>query len=508
VDAGGSATLTLRIRNTGDIVEEYHVDVVGDPALWCATEPSSVRVYPGTTATVRLTFSPPRSPDVEAGTHPFGVRVAPVENPDAVMVPEGSVTVTPFVDVRAELLPQTVRGWRRARPRLVVDNYGNTTATAAVSAESSGSRVHFDIRVPNLQVPPGRAHFSVVRLRPERLLWAGQKVSHPFSAKLQLSGSQPAPVTGTYVQPALLPHWMARLFAGLLALLALVAGLWLAIHPSVSSRTTAAPSILPSASVVIVSGPPPPPSASSPTSPSAPTASSPSLSAAPPAGPGKTAAPPAGGKPAPPSPLAYWKLNQGSGASAPDAVGHNQYPATFTNVTWCPNGGACASFSADSHAQTKGPVLDTSPGAGFTVAAWVWLASTTTPGIETMVSQDGTTASGFYLQFLGGADGDHWAFSRPAARAVANVTAQAHTWTYLAGTYDGATRKLTVYVNGKEAGTATDPAPQAGTGPLVMGRARGNSRDQDWFTGYLAQVQVYQSVLTPAQINQAKPPVP
>ena len=239
VDAGGSASVEQRVRNTADIVEEYHVDVVGDPALWCVIEPSTVRLYPGTTATVHLTFSPPRNSDSTAGPHPFGVRVTPVETPDAVMVPEGNITVTPFIDIRAELLPVTVRGWRRAKPRLVVDNYGNTTATAAVLADGSGNRLDFDIRRPAIQIPPGRADFSLLRLRPDRTLWLGQKVSHPYTTTLQLSGAEPVAAKGTFVQTALLPRWVARLFAVLCAFLAVFAGLWLSIHPTVSTATTA-----------------------------------------------------------------------------------------------------------------------------------------------------------------------------------------------------------------------------------------------------------------------------
>jgi hypothetical protein len=493
VEAGGSAGVALRIRNTGDIVEEYHVDVVGEPALWCAIDQSSVRLYPGTTATIQLTFSPPRSPDSAAGPHPFGVRVTPVENYEAVQVPEGNVTITPFVDVRAELLPITVRGWRRGKPRLVVDNYGNTTATAAVNASTSGSQVDFDVRKPSIQVPPGRAHFSVLRLRPLRLLWLGQKVSHPYTTTLQLSGSEPVSTSGTYLQSALLPRWMSRLFALLLVLIAVFVGLWLSIHPSVASSATAQPSSAPTDVATMPTTAPPT------TPPTTPPASSPPSS--PPAS--KAAG---GGHPLP-SPVAWWKFANGSGNTAINSVNTSMYRASFTNVSWCPNGGDCAVFSGNSTAETSGAVLDTGAGHDFTVAAWVYLASTGS-ALETMVSQDGSTASGFYLQYLGSASGGHWAFSRPTAQAVANDLAKARTWTYVAGTFDASTGTLTVYVNGQEEGTANDSAPSASDGPVVMGRARAKSENADWFTGELSQVQIYDSALSQADIQRTQPPIP
>ena len=492
--------MVLRLRNTGDIVEEYHVDVVGDPALWCVIEPSSVRLYPGTTSTVRLTFSPPRSPDSAAGPHPFGVRVTPVENPEAVMVPEGNLTVTPFVDVHAELLPPTVRGWRRAKPRLVVDNYGNTTATAAVVGSSSGNRIDFDVRTPSIQVSPGRAHFSVLRLRPERLLWLGQKVSHPFTTTLQLSGAEPVSVPGTYLQSALLPRWMARLFALLLALLGVFVAIWFTINPSVASDTTQEAGSSSTATVSV----------------------SPSASASPSASPSATASPSAlattqvaaaATSTAPatmPSPVAWWKLNDDSTDNiAADQEGGN--PDTLTNVSWCttaaPWDGDCAVFDGTASAVSQHNALNTAPGSSFTVSALVDLYTDKSGDIETMVSQDSTVSggsSGFYLQYLGN-QGGTWAFSRPGTRCAAtNSPVKTNWWTTLIGVYDSTSQQLSIYVDGVKENTCTlssgYPATVSG-GSAVIGRAQTGGSDADWFTGILSDVQLYDVALTGPQIS-------
>ncbi len=62
VSPGGTATTTLTVRNDGDIVEAYTLEVVGDCAAWTTVEPARVSLYPGTSETVALTFAPPRSP--------------------------------------------------------------------------------------------------------------------------------------------------------------------------------------------------------------------------------------------------------------------------------------------------------------------------------------------------------------------------------------------------------------------------------------------------------------
>ena len=501
MDAGGSAGVVLRLRNTGDIVEEYHIDVVGDPALWCTIEPSSVRLYPGTTSTARLTFTPPRTPDSAAGPHPFGVRVTPVEHPDAVMVPEGNLTVTPFVDVRAELLPPTVRGWRRAKPRLVVDNYGNTTATAAVLGTSSGNRIDFDIRTPSIQIPPGRAHFSILRLRPERLLWLGQKVSHPFTTTLQLSGTEPVSANGTYLQSALLPRWMARLFAMLLALAAVFVALWLSINPSVASDTTADPSLTATATISVPTPSASPSPSASPT-PSPTPATSTQAAAAPTT---KTAAPVTV-----PNPVAWWKLDDDStDGVASDQEGQN--PAALTSVSWCtpaaPWDGDCAVFNGSASAVSQHNVLNTAPDNSFTVTALVDLLPDTAGNIETMVSQDSNVnggSSGFYLQYLGN-QGSAWAFSRPGTRCAAtNVPVSYNSWTTLAGVYDASDQSLSIYVKGVKENTCKltsgNPAVASG-GSAVMGRAQTGGSDADWFTGYMNNVQLYNVALSEAQIS-------
>ncbi len=85
-------------------------------APWTTVEPQTLRLYPGTTGTVELTFAPPRTSDAVAGPNPYAVRITPTEHPEAVTVPEGNLTITPFTEVRAELVPPTVKGRFRGRP--------------------------------------------------------------------------------------------------------------------------------------------------------------------------------------------------------------------------------------------------------------------------------------------------------------------------------------------------------------------------------------------------------
>ena len=231
--------MTLRLRNTGDVVEEYRIVPVGDPALWVKVEPSTLKLYPGTSGSVELTFSPPRTPDATAGPNSYGVQIIPTENPGATTVPEGNLTITPFTDIRAELLPPTVRGRFRGRPTLAVDNVGNVKVTASLAGRENGNQLGFDIRPSSLQIEPGRAAFCKVRIKPNRTIWGGQKETRPFKIALQRSGAEPELVDGTYLQLTLFPRWTFRLLSFAVMLVVLFVALWFAVRPSVQSKAIA-----------------------------------------------------------------------------------------------------------------------------------------------------------------------------------------------------------------------------------------------------------------------------
>ncbi|GHE42458.1 ricin-type beta-trefoil lectin domain protein [Streptomyces capitiformicae] len=252
VDPGGSTTVRLRLRNTGDVVDEYRFEPVGDIAPWTTVEPQSLRLYPGTTGTVELTFAPPRTPDATAGPNPYAVRITPTEHPEATTVPEGNLTITPFTEVRAELVPPTVKGRFRGRPKLAIDNLGNTKLTAAVSGSDHGDQLSYDIHPSNVQIEPGRAAFVRTTLRPRQIIWFGSKEERPYALAVQRAGVEPQSVDGTYVQRGFLPGWLAT-FLGVAVVLAVTfVTLWLAYQPKVTSAATeireAGTRVLPSAS--------------------------------------------------------------------------------------------------------------------------------------------------------------------------------------------------------------------------------------------------------------------
>ncbi|MDO0928901.1 hydrolytic protein [Streptomyces sp. TG1A-8] len=229
VTPGGTASTSLTVRNDSDIVEAYTLDVVGDCAAWATVEPERVSLYPGTSETVTVRLAPPRSPEVRAGDVPLGVRVLPAEHPELVTVPETTVHVEGFHELRVELVPRRRRGWLRGRYRLAARNEGNCPARAAFTPEQAGEDLRFGFTPAELRLEPGESAETRLRVRTGKPVWFGSPVVWPFTVRTTDSempeGSERAasavrpPLEAEFVQIPVFPKWLLVVLAALLALL-------------------------------------------------------------------------------------------------------------------------------------------------------------------------------------------------------------------------------------------------------------------------------------------------
>jgi hypothetical protein len=236
MQAGEQVVIPLQIRNNGEIVEGYRIEVVGPPAAWSTVEPSTVSLYPGSSTTATVSFHPPRSSGTSAGEMQFGVIVTPTEHPDEAVVPEGVVEVLPFLDTTAELLPRTSQGRRHGRHQVAVDNRGNVPVTTVMSATDPTGKVRFAVAPQALTVSPGQAAFADVRVRPAKRIWRGAPVTHPFAVEVAPQESTSVVLDGTYVQQPILPSWIGKALLALLALLIALAAIWfLLLKPTIES---------------------------------------------------------------------------------------------------------------------------------------------------------------------------------------------------------------------------------------------------------------------------------
>jgi type II secretory pathway pseudopilin PulG len=236
VAPGEDVTCTVVVRNTGDLVDEFTVDVVGDASAWATAEPPSVNLVPQASASVVVRFAPPRAAEVAAGSVPFGIRVASREDPYGSVVEEGVVEVGGFTDMTAELVPAKVEGSRRGRFEVAVDNVGNHPVAVRLHPADPDGDLEFKLAQNDVVLAPGTAAFVKLVAKPRNTFLRGPSQPRPFRVEVVPSSGPPLTAAGTMVQRQLLPKWVLPALIALLALAAVLAALWFTVlKPAVKS---------------------------------------------------------------------------------------------------------------------------------------------------------------------------------------------------------------------------------------------------------------------------------
>jgi hypothetical protein len=237
VDPGATTTATMLVRNTGQVVDQFTIDVVGNSAEWTKVEPKVVNLLPGADVEVTITFAPARSPQVGAGVVPFGLRVLAREDPAGSTVAEGTVEVAPFSDVQVELVPRQSKGRRRAKHQVAVDNNGNLPTTVQATAIDEEEALDFRFDHSAATIEPGAAAFLRLTARPEKRFLKGADRQHPFVVTVVPSNAEPVATRGTMTQRQLMPAWLlpaiAILAVGVIAAIVLYETL---LKPAIKSE--------------------------------------------------------------------------------------------------------------------------------------------------------------------------------------------------------------------------------------------------------------------------------
>jgi hypothetical protein len=201
-----------------------------------------------------------------------------------------------------------------------------------------------------------------------------------------------------------------------------------------------------------------------------------------------------------PTPVAAYGFEEANGASVTDATGKG-HTGTLTNATRTTTGknGRALSFNGTSASVSIPDANDLDLTTGMTLEAWV--NPTNNTGWRTAILKERPSDLAYAL-YAGGVTTPLATLTSATpgyaeAGGIAGSAPPTNAWTHLAGTYDGATLKL--YRNGTLiVSTPWTGAITTSNGPLKLG---GNAVWGEWFAGQLDDVRVYNSALTPAQIQ-------
>ncbi|MGW0839978.1 LamG domain-containing protein [Streptomyces sp. NPDC002787] len=196
--------------------------------------------------------------------------------------------------------------------------------------------------------------------------------------------------------------------------------------------------------------------------------------------------------------VGHWPLD-GTGA---DRSGRDRPVTLGSGAGWSTlRSGGELTFNGTSTAYAAtASVLDTT--APFTVSAWVRLANGDAPAdlanMYTAVSQDGTSASRFLLQY--DPEFKTWAFKvrsedqSTKVSAFANTAAERGVWTHLTGVWDGT--QIHLYVNGERHGSTATTLSWASPQGFNIGRAKWDGTHVNRFKGSVDDVRAYGRALS------------
>ncbi len=235
---GGRGSLLVTVRNTGSVVDEFTLSVLGAAAVWATVTPPVIPLFPGAEGTAEITFAVPLDSRVATGDIDVAVKVTSKEDPDGSTVEEAVLSIGSFDDVYAELVPRTSHGSRSGRTELAIDNRGNARLDASLSASDADGLLTFELDPPGLVVDPGKANFARVNIRPVKRFLRGPEKTIPFKvlAKTTTEGVGTLHADGMFIQRPVLPRWLLRLLMLLLLGLLALFLLWqLAFKPVIRS---------------------------------------------------------------------------------------------------------------------------------------------------------------------------------------------------------------------------------------------------------------------------------
>ena len=216
---GEMATCTIRVRNTGTVVDQFTLTVLGQPAAWTTVVPAALSLFPNADGTIELHFAPPRAPGVGSGSTPFGVRVVGSQDPDNPVVEEGEVNLLPFVDMTGKLTPRTSETKRKAKHEIILDNKGNTAVAVSLSVSDPDEQLAFGLDDARVTVEAGQSAHIPLKVAAKKGFARGADKHRPFQVKaLPEGGPVPLLMDGNLIQKPGMPRFVLPLVAGVVAL--------------------------------------------------------------------------------------------------------------------------------------------------------------------------------------------------------------------------------------------------------------------------------------------------
>lgn len=220
---GSYTTLSITVSNHGPSLDRFWVGVEGIPLNWLPTLPPTLQLLPGGQQSFELAIRPPLSSETRAGRYVLLIQVTSRDDPKRAAEARATLIVTPYVQFRSTLRPQTIAAGKTAE--VVVENQGNVSQAFVVQWEGKEGELAFEPSQAQVTVAAGEVASVPFAARPRSGRWIGGARTHAFSAAVHTAGRDVQTLDGHVVSRGSVPLWSVPLFLFLCLLLSGGAGL-------------------------------------------------------------------------------------------------------------------------------------------------------------------------------------------------------------------------------------------------------------------------------------------
>jgi hypothetical protein len=206
-------SVQVTLTNRSQVVDQYDLQVEGGEPDWYDISPDRVSLFPGESATARLTLHPPRRESVIAATYPLTVRASSRDVAAAAGSAALQLTIRPSGGFQLQLLRARVTG-RSGSFGLHVANLSDAPLVLSLSAHDPEAALTFYFPDLDLELRPYEERDFVFSVRPNRRPLKGEPVAYPFTVEatprypdVARAAAEAQRVSGEFVFQPRLRHW-------------------------------------------------------------------------------------------------------------------------------------------------------------------------------------------------------------------------------------------------------------------------------------------------------------
>src|SRR3972149_4137557 len=179
VEAGGTATITITLRNLAFEIEQYVIVVEGIDPFWYQASAHSVALAPQSESEIQLSLHPPRSGDVRVGPYPFAVKAISRTNPDEMTAVEAVLQVEALAGLEMELNPRVLTG-SRERCHVRLANRSEHDSELVLSGRDREGALQFDFQPSFIVLQQGQSVEVLLKVRRRRGRWLRRDSERDF----------------------------------------------------------------------------------------------------------------------------------------------------------------------------------------------------------------------------------------------------------------------------------------------------------------------------------------